>query len=196
MKMKYSAWNQFHAYYEGNKVDLYFKIISPRLRCSEVSNVLKSVLTTSKSMLRQETQVAAGSWNFQSTTAVCINERRMFMPCKKNVITSASVFFFFLSVNTTGVIYSLMSSEVPLCFFPLRQKRDRMPFASSSFTCRYKSKLGLLFGPLCNCAVNVHWSLLWRNVTAYNSRPFQIKVNTTDTRHINSHGGIDSRIKE
>lgn len=146
-------------------------------------------------MLRQETQFATGSWNSQSTNAVCSNEQRMFMPWKKSVITSVSVFFF-LSVNISGVIYSSMSFEVPLCFFPLRQKPDRMPFASLSFVCRYKSKLGLLFGPLCNCAVNVHWSLLWRNVTAYNSRPFQIKVNTTDTRHINSHGGIDSRIKE
>ena len=90
--MKYSAWNKFHAYYEGNKADLYFKIISPRLRCSEVSNFLKKCLDNEK-VDGHKTQFATGSWNFQSTTAVCINERRMFMPWKKSVITSVSVFF-------------------------------------------------------------------------------------------------------
>jgi len=192
--MKYSAWNKFHAYYERNKADLYFKIISPRLRWSEVSNFLKSVLTTRMSM-GTKTQFATSSWNFQSTTAVCINERRMFMPWKKSVITSVSVFFLPFCKHHWRHLYFNVFWSSPL-LPSLRQKPDRTPFARSSFVCRYISKLGLLFGPHCNCAVNVHWSLLWRNVTAYNSRPFQIKVNTTDTRHINSHGGIDSRIKE
>lgn len=157
---------------------------------------LKSVLTTSKrSMLRQEIPFATAreipKAPLQSalTNGECLCHERKPWSLQR-------MFSFFLSVNITGVIYSWMSFEVPLCFFPLRKKPDRTPFASSSFVCWYKSKLGLLFVPLCNCALNVHWSLLWRNVTAYNSRPFQIKVNTTDTRHINSHGGIDSRIKE
>lgn len=78
------------------------------------------------------------------------------MPYLINVITSVECFLIFLSVNTIGVIYSSMSFKFAFASF----RRDKNPIEglsrSSTFICRYNSKLGLLFGPLCNCAVNVH----------------------------------------
>lgn len=93
MKMKYSAWNQFHAYYEGNKVDLYFKIISPRLRSSEVSSVPKTCLDNEQAVdVKARNTICHRLVKFPKTV-VRINEQRMFMPWKKSVITSANVFF-------------------------------------------------------------------------------------------------------